>query len=103
MRLNFGSRALHITFKHTQRVRHLWSYDMDSYLTEIKQLRIPRPKFEPNGSPPNTWHRLVRPYTPPRDYHLLTNEIITTASALHPNRSYQGGAEEFRPTLHEKM
>ncbi|XP_017481867.1 PREDICTED: uncharacterized protein LOC108370927 [Rhagoletis zephyria] len=76
---------------------------MDSYLTEIKQMRIPRPKYEPNGSPPNNWHRLVRPYTPPRDYHLPINDIITTTSTLPPNRSCQGGAEEFRPTLHEKM
>ncbi|XP_004518712.1 uncharacterized protein LOC101456013 [Ceratitis capitata] len=80
---------------------------MDSYLTEIKQLRIPRPKYEPNGSPPNNWHRLVRPYTPPRDYHLQSNEIIATTSATHSTTNRlggcQGGAEEFRPTLHEKM
>ncbi|KAH8379691.1 hypothetical protein KR009_006569 [Drosophila setifemur] len=71
---------------------------METYLTEIKQLRIPRPKFEPNSChqqhqhavtassaatstsstptqpPPSLHHRqwrhFVRPFTPPRDYHL---------------------------------
>ncbi|KAL7734526.1 hypothetical protein ACLKA6_010843 [Drosophila palustris] len=68
---------------------------METYLTEIKQLRIPRPKFEPNschqqhqhataaaaagagagaGSTPHhahhQWRHFVRPFTPPRDYHL---------------------------------
>ncbi|XP_030573147.1 forkhead box protein B2 [Drosophila novamexicana] len=87
---------------------------METYLTEIKQLRIPRPKFEPNSchqqhqhatatgaaagtgtatvtpTPPHhhqlqlqhhhhhhhhhhahhQWRHFVRPFTPPRDYHL---------------------------------
>ncbi|KAH8294346.1 hypothetical protein KR054_011467 [Drosophila jambulina] len=74
---------------------------METYLTEIKQLRIPRPKFEPNSchqqhqhavaatvatvssssstatpsqQPPplhhRQWRHFVRPFTPPRDYHL---------------------------------
>ncbi|XP_064545686.1 forkhead box protein B2 [Drosophila montana] len=92
---------------------------METYLTEIKQLRIPRPKFEPNSchqqhqhatatgagtgagtatatatatmtSTPthhhhhhqlqlqhhhhhhahHQWRHFVRPFTPPRDYHL---------------------------------
>ncbi|EDW35205.1 GL15714 [Drosophila persimilis] len=71
---------------------------METYLTEIKQLRIPRPKFEPNSchqqhqhavaggtstsssttsntpTPPHhhqrPWRHFVRPFTPPRDYHL---------------------------------
>ncbi|KAI8041714.1 uncharacterized protein LOC128257000 [Drosophila gunungcola] len=69
---------------------------METYLTEIKQLRIPRPKFEPNSchqqhhhavtaastTPTSTpiqpppplhhrqWRHFVRPFTPPRDYHL---------------------------------
>ncbi|KAM8707985.1 hypothetical protein ACLKA7_015023 [Drosophila subpalustris] len=84
---------------------------METYLTEIKQLRIPRPKFEPNSchqqhqhataaaaagagagagstvaatmTPPSPhhhhhhphhahhqWRHFVRPFTPPRDYHL---------------------------------
>ncbi|EDV97229.1 uncharacterized protein LOC6556855 [Drosophila grimshawi] len=68
---------------------------METYLTEIKQLRIPRPKFEPNSchqqhqhataagagtvtptSPhhhhhaQHQWRHFMRPFTPPRDYHL---------------------------------
>lgn len=73
---------------------------MESYLTEIKQLRIPRPKYEPSGnSPPRCYYPLNRPYTPPRDYQLSGNETIL---ATH-QRSFQEGGEDFRPTLHQKM
>ncbi|XP_017843147.2 uncharacterized protein LOC108600230 [Drosophila busckii] len=72
---------------------------METYLTEIKQLRIPRPKFEPNSChqqhqhatvtatpPPHhnhhyQWRHFVRPFTPPRDYHLPV--VGATDSATH--------------------
>ncbi|EDW18850.1 hypothetical protein AWZ03_013219 [Drosophila navojoa] len=78
---------------------------METYLTEIKQLRIPRPKFEPNSchqqhqqatattvTPPphhqahhphhahHQWRHFVRPFTPPRDYHL---PVVGGDSATH--------------------
>ncbi|XP_037930283.1 uncharacterized protein LOC119673492 [Teleopsis dalmanni] len=77
---------------------------MDSYLMEIKQLRIPRPKYEPNSSPPNSWHRFSRPFTPPRDYNdynLPTNEM-GIAAALQRKFS-SGSSEDFRSSLHNKM
>ncbi|KAH8419504.1 hypothetical protein KR222_000367 [Zaprionus bogoriensis] len=94
---------------------------METYLTEIKQLRIPRPKFEPNSchqqhqqaaaaatagattsassmTPPpashrhfhphphphhahHQWRHFVRPFTPPRDYHL---PVVGAAVAWSP-------------------
>ncbi|KAH8261100.1 hypothetical protein KR044_003351 [Drosophila immigrans] len=83
---------------------------METYLTEIKQLRIPRPKFEPNSchqqhatataaaaaatmTPPSPhhhhhhhhhhhqWRHFVRPFTPPRDYHL---PVVGAAVAWSP-------------------
>ena len=76
---------------------------MESYLTEIKQLRIPRPKYEPSGnSPPRSgYYPLDRPYTPPRDYLVTANESILINH--HHQQSYQEGGEDFRPTLHQKI
>ncbi|XP_046807008.1 uncharacterized protein LOC111685226 [Lucilia cuprina] len=73
---------------------------MESYLTEIKQLRIPRPKYEPSGnSPPRSdYYPLARPFTPPRDYQ-LTNESILSSH----QRSYQEGGDDFRPSVHQKI
>ncbi|XP_030371874.1 putative uncharacterized protein DDB_G0287191 [Scaptodrosophila lebanonensis] len=91
---------------------------MDTYLTEIKQLRIPRPKFEPNScaqahqhapSPHHhhhqhhnhhhhhhQWRQFVRPFTPPRDYHLPggANDPLRWSAAV-------GAADET--TAHDNM
>lgn len=74
---------------------------MESYLTEIKQLRIPRPKYEPSGnSPPRSgYYPMDRPFTPPRDYQLSASDL---SLATH-QRSYQEGGDDFRPSLHQKI
>ncbi|XP_037880520.1 uncharacterized protein LOC119631953 isoform X2 [Glossina fuscipes] len=71
---------------------------MDSYLMEIKQLRIPRPKYGPSGSSPTRYH-LDRPYTPPRDYNISGNENSLNSHTT----AYQEGGEDFQPSSHNKF
>lgn len=78
---------------------------MDSYLMEIKQLRIPRPKYEPcqtgSNSPSNCYNASVpRPYTPPRDYHLNSSDD----ESLSQRSSYgEGGADYRVAAMQQKM
>uniref|UniRef100_A0A1I8NBZ4 Uncharacterized protein n=1 Tax=Musca domestica TaxID=7370 RepID=A0A1I8NBZ4_MUSDO len=65
---------------------------MESFLTEIKQIRIPRPKFEPRVTVSgNGYANMARPPTPPRDY----DDVEASNSNAH-SRSYQEGGNDYR-------
>ena len=73
---------------------------MESYSTEIKQMRILRRKYEPSDNSPlrSGYCLLDRPYTPPPNYLVTTNEFILINH--HQQQSYQEISEDVRPTLH---
>ncbi|XP_075161017.1 uncharacterized protein LOC142233840 isoform X2 [Haematobia irritans] len=71
---------------------------MESFITEIKQIRIPRPKFEPRlATTSNGYGNMARPPTPPKDYD--DGEAMT--SQLH-NRSCREGGNDYRFSENKK-
>lgn len=88
-----------------QREKIYKSNRMETWLVDVKQLRIPRPKFgTSSGSPPH--HRNVRlmPREPPRDYHLATAEDFATPSSPERQmKQLQSDTEEIRQALQEKL
>lgn len=66
---------------------------MESFIHEIKQIRIPRPKFEPRvTATANGYVNMARPPTPPRDY----DDADTATSQSHSRSSYQDGGNDYR-------
>lgn len=68
---------------------------METWLVDIKQLRIPRPKFGGSTSP----QRGRNPREPPRDYN--TNDDMP--SATDRNLKHQTDTEDLRQALQEKL
>lgn len=65
---------------------------MEAWLSDVKQLRIPRPKFGANTSPTRNSRM---PRDPPRDYNLSEDPS--------PNQKLQNVTEELRQSLQDKL
>lgn len=63
---------------------------MESWLDDIKRVRIPRPKFG------NKY-----PVEPPKDY--LENSDLSGKTRRHDNKDFVKATEELRRTLQEKL
>ncbi|KAJ6648773.1 hypothetical protein Bhyg_04004 [Pseudolycoriella hygida] len=67
--------------------------EMEAWLSDVKQLRIPRPKFGSNVSPSR---KNRGPREPPRDYN---NEDENT----NRNLKLQSETEDLRQAIQEKL
>lgn len=65
---------------------------MEDWLSDVKQLRIPRPKFGSNSSP---MRNTRGPREPPRDYN--TNDDAPSS------RKLQNETEELRQAIQDKL
>lgn len=66
---------------------------MEAWLSDVKQIRIPRPKFGVSNSPTRNSRM---PRDPPRDYN-------TGDESGSANRKHQSDTEELRQSLQEKL
>uniref|UniRef100_U5EP70 Uncharacterized protein n=1 Tax=Corethrella appendiculata TaxID=1370023 RepID=U5EP70_9DIPT len=71
---------------------------MESWLVDVKQLRIPRPKFAAMNLSPTHKYR-SGPREPPRDYS-LEDDFANTQIV---DRKLQTQTEELRQALQEKL
>lgn len=84
------------TLKHTN-----WNHKMESYLVNVKQLRIPRPKFATIGGNTSCGAQSRMrggPREPPKDYNLDDDY-----SSSNSNRKLQTETEELRQAIQEKL
>lgn len=68
---------------------------MEDWLSDVKQLRIPRPKFGSTNTSPTRSGR--GPREPPRDYNLSEDSGITRNLKL-PNET-----EDLRQAIQDKL
>ena len=69
---------------------------MEAWLSDVKQMRIPRPKFGSTTSPTRP-SRIPR--EPPRDYCLSDDSQTSQSQSL----KLQNETEELRQALQEKL
>lgn len=67
---------------------------MEAWLSDVKQIRIPRPKFGANTSPTRNARM---PREPPRDYNTSDDPIPIR------NVKLQNETEDLRQALQEKL
>jgi len=70
--------------------------NMDSWLLDVKKVRIPRPKFAGRY-----------PTEPPKDYYMAAEDLSRdekrAAASILSSRSLAKATEDLRRELHEKL
>ncbi|CAD7081396.1 unnamed protein product [Hermetia illucens] len=76
---------------------------METWLIDVKQLRIPRPKFASVGGSPPTQRHSRRPYEPPRDYNMSPTDGDFATGSNNRSMKLENATEELRQNLQEKL